>query len=195
MCKLVLFVSFSIYIFPHMQLQAFESIQKYAIFKSCCYIFTSVNFNQGKVSEFWKAVWFEKEHVVHYNTLYLDTNVKGRQGIFMFIIKEYGLKKKGKHCFQSLRDDILLRFNSKSICKLLKTRFTYLSLVTIQGNIMSFSQLSRSEFYKDLFYCREIDIKDQSQFVLLEVINMYSRGVTEGPESTVLIKEASLMDA
>lgn len=38
---------------------------------------SSVNFNQGKVSEFWKAVWFEKEHVVHYNTLYLDANVKG----------------------------------------------------------------------------------------------------------------------
>lgn len=52
-------------------------------------------------------------------SLYFGNNVVNRQKIFMFVKREYGFeKKKVKHCFQSSRDDMLSRFNSKFIRKL-----------------------------------------------------------------------------
>lgn len=49
---------------------------------------------------------------------------------------------------------------------------------------MLFPQLSRSEFYKDLFYYIEIDIKNSHSLYLLEAVSIYSSGVTERAVNT-----------
>lgn len=54
----------------------------------------------------------------------------------------------------------------------------------IQGITMLFPQLSRSEFYKDLFYYTEIDIKNSRSLCLLEAVSIYSSGVTERAVNT-----------